>query len=361
KYAKSPTNHSGPAVVASAVPTVAFSNTCQSLAVIRRRECKDYISIHDPQEGFKQVSHFGLPTVDAYGVVWPSFKDSQLLVWENPSASSTAFVLLYVYSIAGEQLHAVKPPSGSLQSDAVCLTGLALFPQEGLVAVGTAGGQAHILNASTWSLLAFFSHGDPLPVRTTADEGRCFIYRLEDTDGKQARYKVENRAYESFREDSALTTELSHHSRPIIRQNRGMQGLTGIRKLEWSPSGRYLSTRDEGQPSAIYVWCLSTRRLLAVLHHSREVRDFKWDPHPAANIEDRARLTITLGQHHVYSCMISQDGPLSEEELCFKLPRHSAAGVISWCGNGSSLLVRDTKRGEISVITRVNSTGPQGG
>ncbi|KAF4691369.1 hypothetical protein FOZ60_015775 [Perkinsus olseni] len=271
KYAKSPTNHSGPAVVASAVPTVAFSNTCQSLAVIRRRECKDYISIHDPQEGFKQarlsrcrgilgycplevqVSHFGLPTVDAYGVVWPSFKDSQLLVWENPSASSTAFVLLYVYSIAGEQLHAVKPPSGSLQSDTVCLTGLALFPQEGLVAVGTAGGQAHILNASTWSLLASFSHGDPLPVRTTADEGRCFIYRLEDTDGKQARYKVENGAYESFSEDSALTTELSHHSRPIIRQNRGIQGLTGIRKLEWSPSGLYLATRD-GKPYTAYCF-----------------------------------------------------------------------------------------------------------
>ncbi|KAF4722238.1 WD repeat-containing protein wrap73 [Perkinsus olseni] len=165
KYAKSPTIHSGPAVVASAVPTVAFSNTCQNLAVIRRRECKDYISIHDPQEGFKQarlsrsreilgywplgdqVSHFGLPTVDAYGVAWPSFKDSQLLVWENPSASSTAIVLLYVYSIAGEQLHAVKPPSGALQSDAVCLTGLALFPREGLIAVGTAGGQSHILNA----------------------------------------------------------------------------------------------------------------------------------------------------------------------------------------------------------------------
>ena len=52
----------------------------------------------------------------------------------------------------------------------------------------------------------------------------------------------------------------------------------GVSMLSWSPSERYLATKNDNLPSVVWIWNVVQKQLVSVLLQRQPVRFMKWEP-----------------------------------------------------------------------------------
>ncbi|KAF4663677.1 hypothetical protein FOL47_005594 [Perkinsus chesapeaki] len=323
----------------ASISTVAFSESGHYLAALRRRECKDFLSIHEVQDrSFKQVISFNLPTIDAQGVAWPFVKDSHVIVWDIPSARApSSGGLLNVYSIAGEPFKVLKAPVN--EPEAPAMFGLATVKVErekSLLIAGTVNGDICIWNTDTWSLIGSCRREESMQVLKEA--GGYTVYQLNERTKGGSKYKPVD----------SISTKIAMGS---------PSGVCGIRKVAVSPSGSYLAIQNEGG-GMVYIWrCCQQLKLDAVLLHQCSVDDFTWKP--ALNGDDT--LIVCLGGQLIYDWTTSQQACCGAESSSLKLPADFSASEICWHAPAHQLLVRDGKRGRVLLIMQEDKSRLHGG
>ena len=115
----------------------------------------------------------------------------------------------------------------------------------------------------------------------------------------------------------------------------GLKGPpTGVSMLEWSFDSKFLATKCETSPNAVYVWDMTKIQLAAVLIHKDSVKTFKFSP-------NSMQLLIGTGQSRVF--IWSPKGAsvvdLPRNEFAAQGPSQVCVQRIAWNPDGTNLVL----------------------
>lgn len=188
--------------------------------------------------------------------------------------------------------------------------------------VGSYDQRCRLLHNITWHPLADFPHTGGALVGTdfpTGASGSLVVYQEVIESTGQSRYEVLSDPHAvrvpSIKPDS---------SKPNPR--------IGVSLIAFSSDNRYLATRNDNQPTAVWVWDISRLSLCSLLLHEHHVRCMAWDP-------AQTRLAIATGTNKIY--MWSPEG-----SLAVVMPNEAAFPIqqLQWQKDGSTmLLLSDTE------------------
>ena len=102
----------------------------------------------------------------------------------------------------------------------------------------------------------------------------------------------------------------------------------GVSCIEWSGDGRFLATRNDCQPTTVWVWSAVTLELCACLQQLRPVTSFGWDP-------TAHRLAVATGDSRVY--VWTPEGASFVE---IPLPNF-VANEVAWSPAGGEFVLAD--------------------
>lgn len=214
---------------------------------------------------------------------------------------------MLLYSADGKQLQSYRP-----YENALGVKTFAWHPTGHLLAIGSYDERARLLNSLTWQRLAECTH--PPEVRAAfAEEAVVWV--------------------EPPQEGVGYTARLLPASVPIERANPDKAcPKLGVGHLEWSAGGRYLATRNDNMPRALWVWDGETLLLHSLLLQVGHVTAAAW--HPSQQV-----LALATGGSKIF--MWSPRG-------CRTAPLPAAHELnvhgVRWNRKGDALLLLDRER-----------------
>ncbi|GBF93064.1 hypothetical protein Rsub_05675 [Raphidocelis subcapitata] len=259
---------------------LAFDPAGRRMAVLERKECKDWVALYDHSaaDGWSLRSRFVLDTLDAADLAW-SPDGSKIAVWDSPLQ----------YKVV---VHAAD--DGACLSvfcaydDALGAKAAAWAPGGCALAVGSFDQVARVLNGVTWQPLLECHHGSPVE----GPRGAAVYRELEEARGVLAPVQAPQPGGPAGspprREARAryavcpLPFEVASVPPPKDKPNPKL----GVGTLAWSPDGQLLATVNDNMPHAVWVWDLRTADLAAALSHVSPVRALAWAPAAAAAAGD---------------------------------------------------------------------------
>lgn len=121
-----------------------------------------------------------------------------------------------------------------------------------------------------------------------------------------------------------LPVSVPTHKPPTDKANPRL----GVGIMEWSADGRYLATRNDNMPTAVWVWDITRLELASVMLTLEPVRSVAWDP-------VQPRLATCSGGKRVY--VWSPEGA-----SCVQVPLPGfLCSKLAWSPRGSSFLLSD--------------------
>lgn len=252
---------------------LAFSRDGAWLAVLRRFDCQDRLSVYDANNDMAQLSDVAL-SGDSADICW--INDATIAVWDRPGKSPRCLM----YSLSGEQLADL--------GNYPLMRCLVAAPSAQLLAVCCLDGCVQLLSSAKRSMLATLRHELQVAFQEAGDDE---VAILEELDSKHLAGAEGIRGYQNI---SASNGMLHLEERSSTEPAVDSEGLPrqGIVSASWSPDERYLATKHESYPSVVWVWDLGKLILTAVLKHQSPVRSFCWDPSTTARA-NASRLAIT--------------------------------------------------------------------
>jgi len=107
----------------------------------------------------------------------------------------------------------------------------------------------------------------------------------------------------------------------------------GVSVISWSLDERYLATRHEAMPAAVWVWNISQSALVALLIHRTAVRDVTWKPSKGAR--DCPVLAVATADSRLFFW-----SPGNTEVVASPM-----SGVrLQWRSDGHALLLQERER-----------------
>lgn len=272
------------------------------LALAERTNDKDSVGIFDPR-GWKPIRQFGVASIDLEDLKWSP--NSQVLAVIDT-------VLQYqvlLYASTGEHLQTYRP-----YDDALGVKTLAWHPHSHLLCIGSYDERARVLNSLTWQRLAELTH----PERIRAAFSDDAVVWIEPEPSGQANGYLAQR----------LPVDV-----PSQRPNPDKANpKVGVGLLSWSRGGKFLVTRNDNMPTALWIWDGETLLLHSLLLQKASICDASWHP-------TKPLLAVATGGSAVY--MWSPQGC-----RVAPLPMAHELNVTSleWNPNGDSLILKDTDR-----------------
>mmetsp|Transcript_67615 Transcript_67615/g.156967 ORF Transcript_67615/g.156967 Transcript_67615/m.156967 type:complete len:333 (+) Transcript_67615:345-1343(+) len=196
--------------------------------------------------------------------------DAALLLWERPARGPR----LRWYSPRGELLGEVN--------ECKLMRSAFVSPTSQFVAVGCFDGSLHLVNSMTMKPMAQLAH-DVKVACFEADEADVTVWREEvvkrDTPEATLGVLDPGCSVRYFQLPNPATTRIPEE-RPGAEPTIDIDGLPrkGVGTVVWSPDERYIASKHDGMPTAVWVWDLARLALVAVLLHRTPVRSFAWDP-----------------------------------------------------------------------------------
>eukprot|EP00440_Ansanella_granifera_P048816 gb/GFBE01052891.1/.p1 GENE.gb/GFBE01052891.1/~~gb/GFBE01052891.1/.p1 ORF type:complete len:452 (+),score=76.12 gb/GFBE01052891.1/:1-1356(+) len=252
----------------------AFSRNGNWLALLRRCDCKDILSVYNAGDDFTRFAEASLPG-DSADLAWGP-DDETVILWDRPGRQC----LCHVYSIIGEHLAEIGD------------CGLPRFvspsPSAQLLVAAGLDGRIQLLSAVARRKLACFAHDLQAAIAEVGDAGEVSILEEEFEASAESLGGVVNYKRLVTRADIAM------EERPGSEAGVDADGLPkqGVAQAVWSPDERFLATKLENFPGVVWVWDMGRLVLAAVLKHRSPVRCFAWDPSHAASGES-SRLAVT--------------------------------------------------------------------
>ncbi|KAF6261305.1 quinon protein alcohol dehydrogenase-like superfamily [Scenedesmus sp. NREL 46B-D3] len=243
---------------------VAFSPRADQLAVLERKDCKDWLALYSAS-GWELQARVQLQTMDAADVAW-SPDSSKLAVWDSP--------LTYAVLVLGPD--GASLGSYSAYGDGLGVRSVAWSPGGDLLAVGSYDQVVRVLNSVTWQPLLECQHGSPVD-----EPAEVAVYQeVEEPRGVLAPMQVQQQQVAAKRDTRArylvcpLPVDVTNIPPPTNKPNPKL----GVSSIAWSPNSSLLSTVNENMPHAVWIWDVLSASLAAVLVHISSVRSMAWSP-----------------------------------------------------------------------------------
>lgn len=263
-----------------------FSANGKYMALAERRDCRDHISLFDCSQ-WQLVRHFPVETSDLVGVAW-SPDSNVLCLWD-----SVLDYKLYLYSIDGRCL-----ASYSAYEHALGIKCVQWSPTSQFLAIGSYDQKLRILNHVTWKTVAEHFH----VASVDGQKGSVVVYSevekkppgrggggLVPTTGLSSKaystlYQTQSK-YESVDLPVAVPSVKPDPEKPNPK--------LGVGSVAFSPDSRYVATKNDNMPQAVWVWSVTSLKLSVLLLQTAPVREFKWDP-------TQSRLAVCTGNNRLY-------------------------------------------------------------
>jgi WD40 repeat protein len=269
------------------------------MALAARPDGRDSIGLFDPN-GWKPVRTFPCASVDLEDLKWsPSGK--VLCVVDS--------VLQYqvlIYDQMGTLLQSYRPYDHALGVKA-----LAWHPQGHMLAIGSYDERARLLNSLTWQRLAECTH--PPTLRPAFSEDAVVWIEPAGGGGYDAR---------------RLPADV-----PSVRPDPDVPSpAVGVGHVEWSHGGRYLATRNDNMPTALWIWDGDSLLLHSLLLQANAVRCAAWHPR-----QQLLALCTSSSAVFLWSARGCRTAPLPvSHELSVR--------TLQWSATGDALLLLDDDR-----------------
>ncbi|XP_064642876.1 WD repeat-containing protein WRAP73-like [Lineus longissimus] len=285
-----------------------FSKGGKYMALAERRDCKDYISIFVCST-WLLVKHFNTDTEDLAGLEWSP--DSRVLaVWD-----SCLQYKLMLYSVDGRCLATYKAYDFALG-----IKSIAWSPTSQFLAIGSYDQKVRILNHITWKTVA--EHDHP----ATMENNNVVAYReVEMKPNVQLEFPISQQTF-SIQSKYEVIEGLTMV--PLIKPdlNKANPRL-GVGTVSFSPDNKYMYTRNDNMPHALWIWDVMRLNLVVVLIQVNPIRCVSWDT-------CNTRLALCTASNKVF--MWSPAGSLSVEvpaEASFQI------SSLKWHPDGNALLL----------------------
>ncbi|PRP89130.1 WD repeat-containing protein WRAP73 [Planoprotostelium fungivorum] len=273
---------------------ISFNKSGVYLAVLQRKDSKDMVSIYST-DNWENVSTFTLDTFDAVDLAWAS-DDTCLCVWDN-----CVNYKICVYSLNGGKLYEYQAYEHALGIKSVqwsCTTSQ-------MLAVGSYDQKVRLLNPLTKKCMMEWNHSAPLSRANTT------VYRESPSDSP---YEPINYVI-----DSSATMTLPSTKPPTDQANPKM----GVSWIRWSPSGRYIASKNDNTPNVIFIWTVTKSHPSCVLLHRSPVKTAAWDP-------SHDRLVISCGESVIYFWT-------PNSASCVPIPGGTMVQSLTWRGDGEAI------------------------
>lgn len=253
-----------------------FNQDGTYMALAERRDCKDFVSIFDSTR-WQLVRTFQVDTKDLAGLAW-SPDGRVLCVWDSVLDYK---VLLYTMDGRCTATYSAYGIESGLGIKCVKWS-----PTSQFLAIGSYDQKVRVLNHVTWKTVAEHSH----PV--SVDFSRVVVYtevekklpQLASSAAVANLFPVQSR-YEPM--DVPVTV-------PSIKPDPEKPNpKLGVGTVAFSSDCRYMATKNDNMPNAVWIWDVAKLHLAVLLLQSNSVREFHWDP-------VQTRLAICTGNPRLY-------------------------------------------------------------
>mmetsp|Transcript_26839 Transcript_26839/g.43836 ORF Transcript_26839/g.43836 Transcript_26839/m.43836 type:complete len:432 (-) Transcript_26839:209-1504(-) len=283
-----------------------FTKDGKLMAVAIRRDTKDQVQIY-ACESWELVKTFPVDTNDLAGIAW-SPNSQYLCVWDSPTEYN---VLIYLPD--GRLMHKYQAYQNAMGARLVEWS-----PSSQFLAVGSYDQKARLLNEITFKVVTEYSHTEKVDDNSVVMYRESQINPLETTDPALARSRY-------------LLVECPV-SVPVVKLDLSKPAQkTGVGILLWSSDGRYLLTKNDSQPNALWIWDNTRLSLSSLLIQNSPIKCASWDP-------IRPRAAICTGERKIY--LWTANGC-----SCVDVPADKfAVNSLQWNSDGNALVLRDKDR-----------------
>ncbi len=254
-----------------------FNKDGSYMALAERRDCKDFVSIFDCTR-WQLVRTFQVDTKDLAGLAW-SPDGRVLCVWDSILDYK---VLLYTMDGRCTATYSAYGIENGLGVKCVKWS-----PTSQFLAIGSYDQKLRVLNHVTWKTVAEHSHP------AVVDFSRVVVYtevekklpQLASSASATTRLFPVQSKYEPT--DAPVTV-------PSIRPDPEKPNpKMGVGSVLFSSDCRYMATRNDNMPNAVWIWDVAKLHLAVLLLQLGPVKEFQWDPL-------QTRLAICTGNSRLY-------------------------------------------------------------
>ncbi|CAF1087287.1 unnamed protein product [Adineta ricciae] len=298
-----------------------FSLTKPYMALVERRnDSTDHISIFDYSANWSMIAHFQPSELeDLQGIEWSPIADV-LCLWENSYEYKIVF-----YTLDGQLLNVYKAENDRLSLGVRCAR---WSPTGQVIVVGDYEERITIFSYLTYKKIqSSFEH----PQKLSSGKGYTILKEEEYNLNEQEKNEYSQRKpYSSAAYSSAAvlqpepknaveskyiiyngTLQIAPIKPDLDRANPRL----GVSSIEYSCSGRYLSTINDTMPNLLFIFDFKpTLHLAFVLIQTQPIRCVKWEP-------KRDHLVLCTHNNRVY--VWSPQGA-----SCINLPDESSKHTI---------------------------------
>ncbi|KAL9267780.1 WD repeat-containing protein [Drosera capensis] len=297
---------------------IAFTKDGKFAAVCTRRDCKDYLNLLSCHS-WEIMGVFAVDTLDVADIEW-SPDDSALVIWDSPLEYK-----VLIYSPDGRCLFKYQAYDSGLGVKTISWSPCGQF-----LAVGSFDQMLRVLHHLTWKTFAEFMH-----ISTVRAPCNVSVFKEVDEpldvsglclggdflDGPENGVEEPSRVrYEVVEVPVTLPFQKPPTDKPNPKQGVGL--------LSWSCNSKYICTRNDTMPTALWIWDISYLELAAMLVQKDPIRAAAWDP-------TCTRLVFCTGSSHLY--MWTPSGA-----YCVSVPLPDFSVLdLKWSSDGSCLLLKD--------------------
>lgn len=278
--------------------TMAFSADGARFAVAHRRGCKDAVSVFCARS-WELVRCFTVQSRDLASLWWSP--DGKVLCVQD---SELEYKVLF-YDAGGSDAARGGGRCGALLASysayehALGVKNVAWAPAGQLVAIGSYDGRIRLLNNSTWRCAVDFAHDAAcrpsvctfVEVPDTSDRAKTAARRAEKTIREAEAGAI------SEKDDAGDISFVPHEGVPELRvvpaDTSKPSPRLGVGLISWSADGRFLASRDDTMPHAIWIWDMERLVLATVIAFIGTVRSARFD-------KVNCRLAVCTGGPRVY-------------------------------------------------------------
>jgi WD40 repeat protein len=282
---------------------VAFTHNGKLMAVLERKDCKDYVSLFST-ESWELVGHFLINTMDCAGMAF-SPDDTVLACWDT-----CLEYRLLLYSLSGNEITSHRAYEVGLGIKQVKWSPCGQF-----LAVGSFDESVRLYNRLTGKVIDSWHH--PTAITSSA----VIVYKeVVSHPGDQAPANALPAHYVIEENEVNLPTVRVDPTSPHPK--------LGIAVLDWELDGNYLLSRNDRTPSTLFIWDIASLQLHSVLCQGEAIKCAVWNP-------GHSRLALCTGSSRIY--LWSQDGG-----ACVDVPiKNFKVHGISWSPDGTMLVLSD--------------------